>query len=309
MDSLTQFVLGGSVALAVAPKKNAKVALVGGLIATLPDLDIFYNHGNDLLNTVNHRGWTHSLIYLSLISPFIGWVGFRLVGLFGYSRWFLIAWMALLTHTLLDSFTIFGTSLFLPLSDMRVMTGSIFIIDPVYTVPLLFSIMLTLRGKEVFWRIKNFNTWALVFSHLYLLLSFSIQQALVPEGKAFATPTPFNIIKWRVVEINDKTISEYFVDIFGNKGEKFVVPNNQILAKEFKEALDQYQNFTNGFFNVEVIDDKMILVDLRMGGIEKSVFRFVIAELVNGQWLKVKPYRIMSVLNINQIYGVKSNKQ
>ena len=79
MDSITQFVLGASIAIAVSPKKSAKVVLAGGLMATIPDLDIFYDHGNDLLNTVNHRGWTHSLLYLTGVAPLVGWLGWKMM--------------------------------------------------------------------------------------------------------------------------------------------------------------------------------------------------------------------------------------
>lgn len=113
MDSITQFVLGSCVAIAVAPKKSPNVAIAGGIMATLPDLDIVIDHGNDLLNTINHRGWTHSLFYLSLLSPIIGWIGYKVVGLFDYLKWWLIVWLALITHAILDSFTILELLCFL----------------------------------------------------------------------------------------------------------------------------------------------------------------------------------------------------
>ena len=46
-------------------------------------------------------------------------------------------WLALVTHPLLDAMTVYGTQLALPFSDHPFGVGSIFIIDPLYTLPLL----------------------------------------------------------------------------------------------------------------------------------------------------------------------------
>ena len=40
MDSLSQFVLGSAVAVVVTKEPSRKVAIWGGIIATIPDLDI-----------------------------------------------------------------------------------------------------------------------------------------------------------------------------------------------------------------------------------------------------------------------------
>ena len=45
--------------------------------------------------------------------------------------------LTLLAHPVLDAFTVYGTQLLLPFSDYPAGLGSIFIIDPLFTVPLL----------------------------------------------------------------------------------------------------------------------------------------------------------------------------
>lgn len=181
--------------------------------------------------------------------------------------------------------------MFLGLSDVRVMTGSIFIVDPVFTMPLLVSFILVMKGKEGFRGNKNFNSWALGFSSLYLMVGLVVQQVIVPDGKAFATPTPFNILKWRVLEMNEREISEYFIDVMGNRSVGISMKNNQLLAKDFLVVVDEYIHFSSGYFNVEVSGNKMVLVDLRMGKLGKAAFRFVIAEKEDGVWVEVEPYR------------------
>lgn len=303
MDSITQFVLGSTLAIAISPIKTPKMALVGGLIATIPDLDIFLNHGSDLDNIVNHRGFSHSLFYLTCLSPFIALLAHKLFQSVDYFKWLFISWTVLITHPLLDSFTIFGTSLFLPFSDFKVMTGSIFIIDPIYTIPLLIStIYLFTRKTPLVVFNRNFNSIALIFSHIYLTLTFIIQQTVMPPGKAIATPTPFNAFQWRTVTIDDNNITQQFVDLFGNKSSKLLLPNNNPLSIHAPESTETYSHFSNGFYNIEISNDKLILIDLRMGRIDKSVFKFVIAELIDDEWAEVTPYRIKSNVNLNELY-------
>ena len=65
MDSLTQIVLGASVAEATLGKKIGNKAIVLGAIAgTIPDLDIVTRFFvDDLTASVMHRGFSHSLIF------------------------------------------------------------------------------------------------------------------------------------------------------------------------------------------------------------------------------------------------------
>ncbi len=68
MDSLTQITLGAAVGVAVMGRRTAvwKAALWGGIAGTLPDLDVFVDHGDAVLNMVRHRGESHSFFYLTL---------------------------------------------------------------------------------------------------------------------------------------------------------------------------------------------------------------------------------------------------
>ena len=76
MDSLSQLALGASLGVAVMGRRTAvwKAALWGGVAGTLPDLDVLIDYGEPLANMVNHRGFSHSLIYLSLLAPALAWL-------------------------------------------------------------------------------------------------------------------------------------------------------------------------------------------------------------------------------------------
>ncbi|PHQ71028.1 MAG: hydrolase, partial [Sneathiella sp.] len=119
MDSVTQFVLGASISGALlGPRIGAKSLLIGGLVATLPDLDSFIPLDNAIDNMTYHRGFSHSIIVQTLITPVVAFI----IGKIIPSVWedkkrvFLTVWLVLVTHSLLDSLTTYGTQIFWPLN-------------------------------------------------------------------------------------------------------------------------------------------------------------------------------------------------
>src|SRR5690606_16358217 len=144
MDSLSQILLGASVAAAVAPARHRRAAvLAGATLGTLPDLDtlpVALLTDDPVARMTLHRSFSHSLFVL----PLLGWLLWWLFRRFGRGRvaeapaqWFLAIQLALVTHPLLDAFTVYGTQLWWPLPVHPVMWSSVFIIDPLYTVWLL----------------------------------------------------------------------------------------------------------------------------------------------------------------------------
>ena len=146
MDSVTQFVLGAGIGAAVLGRRVGvrRAAVAGGLLATLPDLDVFWPYANDVDRFVQHRGATHSLIMHSVVTPLLGETLFRLfkrLRLDGHDITrlpvYLAVFLCLTTHALLDALTVYGTQLFWPIWREPQGLGSIFVIDPAYTLPLL----------------------------------------------------------------------------------------------------------------------------------------------------------------------------
>jgi inner membrane protein len=56
-------------------------------------------------------------------------------------RWYLLVYLAFATHVLLDSCTIYGTQIFWPIVNTPMAWGSVFIIDPAYTLILMAGLM------------------------------------------------------------------------------------------------------------------------------------------------------------------------
>lgn len=150
MDSVSQIALGAAVGVATMGRRTApwKAALWGGLCGTLPDLDALIDHGDAVSNMTLHRAETHALFWLTLASPVLAGLAAVLArerDRFG--RWWLATWLVLVTHPLLDAMTVYGTQLALPFSDWPWGVGSVFIIDPLYTLPLLIGLAVSLARR------------------------------------------------------------------------------------------------------------------------------------------------------------------
>ncbi len=123
MDSLTQIALGASLSVAVMGRRTAvwKSALWGGVAGLLPDLDVFIDHGDAVLNMIRHRADSHALLYLTLFAPVMAALAWGLhrsgPGRGSFARWTLALWLALVTHPLLDLMTIYGTQVLRPFTD------------------------------------------------------------------------------------------------------------------------------------------------------------------------------------------------
>lgn len=198
----------------------------GGVAGTLPDLDAFIDYGDAVRNMTYHRAESHGLFYLTLLAPLLAWGVSKIQGEAAlFKRWCAAMWLALFTHPLLDTFTIYGTQLLQPFSEYPFGIGSMFIIDPLYTLPLLFGVIAALSMKQLA-RLR-WNAAALGLSCAYLAWSVTAQayverivRAQVGEyAQFFATPTPLNTIAWRVVVKRGDSYSEGFYSFF-DQGQK-----------------------------------------------------------------------------------------
>ncbi|QPF75735.1 metal-dependent hydrolase [Roseateles sp. DAIF2] len=293
MDSLSQIALGAAVGVAVLGRRTAlwKAALWGAVCGTLPDLDAFIDHGDPLSNMVLHRGNSHALFWLSLLAPPLGLAIAALQREWGLrGRWMLAVWLALITHPLLDWMTVYGTQLLRPFSSEPLGLGSIFIIDPLYTLPLLIGTGVALRGGP---RALRWNAAGLLLSCAYLAWSALAQQWVLERARAslgepaqrlLATPTPFNTLLWRIVALapDGRSYQEGFHSLLDPPGPIRFQRHERGAALE--PALREHApaaalaRFTGGFYKLERRTDGAVLItDLRMGFEPHYSFAFVVA--------------------------------
>ena len=301
MDSLTQIALGASLSVAVMGRRTAvwKSALWGGLAGLLPDLDVLIDHGDAILNMIRHRGPSHSLFWLTLLAPALAYLAWRLSAPAGagrdegrqasWRRWCLALWLALFTHPLLDLMTIYGTQVLQPWTDEAWGLGSIFIIDPLYSLPLLGGLLLA----GVFRRVERglrANALGLLISSTYLAWSAlaqasvaahardSLAAAGLPSGRLMVTPAPLQTVLWRVVALEEGRYHEGYYS-FRDRGRpirfRTFDRGAPLLAAHAQEVpVQSLQRFADGFVRMRQEDARLWITDLRMGQEPGYVFDF-----------------------------------
>ncbi|WP_430009885.1 metal-dependent hydrolase [Methylophaga lonarensis] len=308
MDPVSQAVLGGAVGYIVAGKKAPRKAIIAGMtLAILPDLDIFISYENDLDSMTYHRSWTHSWIVHTLLAPLFAWVIWYFDKTLSYSRWLAIVWLAWMTHAGLDALTVFGTQLFWPFMPPPASINSIFIIDPLFTLPLLAGCGLLVWNSSSL-RNHHIMIAAIIFSHLYLVWGLAVQghvdhrvqQSLQANGissqKIMITPTPLNSILWRVLVMDQTHYYEGFYSLLDGKQQiHFERFDRGMAAQEFLSDLDSYQRmrwFNDGFYRLAMVENDILATDLRMGSEPYYFFTFKLAELSDGEVIPVQPEQI-----------------
>jgi inner membrane protein len=312
MDSLSQLVLGASISVAVMGRRTAvwKAALWGGICGTLPDLDVVIRYGDAVRDMTYHRAESHAFFYLTLVAPLLAGIASKLHGETTlFKRWFMALWLALVTHPILDTTTIYGTQLLLPFSDHPYGTGSMFIIDPLYTLPLLVGVIVVLSRKA--FAGLPWNTAGLIISTAYLGWSMIAQahvrglvnEALAEQGIAsqsiLVTPAPLNTILWRVVVMRPDGLYEGYYSLLDGgrkvKFERFASDAQLYAATKNFWTVQRMAWFTHGFFKMQEKDSKAILTDLRMGSEPHYVFSFELAQKKDGVWQEIRPQQVGSL--------------
>jgi inner membrane protein len=209
LDLLTQGLLGGVLAQSVANKEESRnAALTGFAAALLADADILISASDDsLLNLEFHRHFTHALIFIpigALFAALLLWPFLR--KRLGLKK---IYWYALLgyaTSGLLDACTSYGTHLLWPFSDTRIAWSIIAIIDPIFSLFLLISLILGIKYCK-----PSPARIGLALAGTYLLLGLWQHQNALQSAVELAEqrghkvqrfivkPTMANLVLWRSI--------------------------------------------------------------------------------------------------------------
>lgn len=335
MDSLTQIVLGAAVGEATLGKKiGRKASLYGAALGTLPDLDVLWVK-NAVDSFTEHRSFSHSLLVLLLVSPLIAWLLKRwhpfdknkpiiteeqnlsqpdsnqqklnqteLIPI-SFTYYFISVYAVLATHALLDWFTVYGTQLLWPITTYPFGLGSIFIVDPLYTLSFLLCLVIT-----IIWRQHKVLFLGIILSCSYLAWSLVAQatqadyfkEGLQKKGisidRSLTLPMPLNTLLWKNITVVDDGYWVSFRSVFDSKNASlqthfFPSEIEKLSLVADTESVQKLQFFTKGFYQVRELDNGIWLSDLRMGGFGHFVFNFRVAERKKGDI--VKPNIVTSV--------------
>jgi inner membrane protein len=307
------------------------------VLGTLPDLDVLIPRGGPVADFTFHRAETHSLFLLTLAAPLFAWLLWRLHRGSGHAaprpigaptppasppaivarpaadwrRWTLMCWLVLVTHPLLDALTIYGTQLGLPFTDHPFGTGSVFVLDPAYTLPLLLGLVAALVLPRHGRLGHRLNLAGLAIGTAYLVFGLVAQQVvqeqarreLARQGLAvdrlFATPTPLNGVLWRVVAFSGTQYCEGFRSLLDGPAPLDVrcrernVDLLDPLAGTW--ATERLRWFTKGWYAATHVrlpgreHFGIVFRDLRMGQEPNYVFSFLLADVVEGRALPLVP--------------------
>lgn len=224
------------------------------------------------------------------------------------SLWRKLFFWSIITHPILDSFTAYGTQLFLPFSDYRVSFNNISVVDVFYTGPFLLCVIATSFFARNSPKRRWVNYAGLIISSLYMAYTFvnkskaedifedTLAQEEVIFDRCLTAPTITQNILWYGAAMTDSTV--YFGNYsFWDKEENFKlynIPRNQHLidAKPDDRVINILDWFSNGYWAAMIRDDGQIQMnDMRYGTFRPGsilqddfVFRFVVEKQPDGYY-------------------------
>ena len=303
MDSLTHIALGACMGEAFAGKTVGRKAMLWGALAqSIPDIDFLAALWMDTPSSLlAHRGFTHSLLFVALITPFMALLAERWHRPHNISllKWILFFGSVILVHLFVDAFNNYGVGWLEPFSAYRISFNAIYVADPFFSIgPGVACVALIWLRKK---HLKRRFWWkfGLVTSGLYLLyctsnklqmdreVRYLLDKQQIAHVRYFSTPAPLQNWLWYVVAGDDQGYHVGYHSLFDRDSsihfEYF--PRNEFLLEPVHERADvrQLKRFSQEFYTVEKWSDTLVFNDLRFGQVvgwlaprEKFAFHFYV---------------------------------
>lgn len=287
MDSITHIALGACIGEAWFGKGFGKKAMLWGALAqSLPDIDFIAGLWMDLPEELlAHRGFTHSLLFILLVSPVLALTASRVhrPHNISFRHWLFFFLTETAVHLFIDGFNNYGVGWLEPFSHQRFSFNAIYVADPLFTIwPLIAAIVLLRKNafspkRRFWWR------FGILLPAVYLLfcsfnkwkMNYDVEQILdrqdIAYTRYFTTPAPLNNLLWYVVAGNDSGYHVGFRSILD--GEKKInfeyFPRNSDWLQPLwnHEDLNRLIRFSQEFYTVEKWNDTLVFNDLRFGQI------------------------------------------
>lgn len=286
MDSLTHIVAGAVTGDLILGKKAGKKAMLFGAIAgSAPDIDAVLNFFvSDVDSLVMHRGITHSIFVALTIGPLLGWLLWKWFNKQEGTRsgWIALVTVNILFHLFLDMCTVYGTGLLTPFSEQRFSWDTIFVADPLYTIPLLIASVVLLIMKSNNTARARVAITGLILSSAYMTFAFfahskaidkcelALQSKNIKATSIIATPTLMNTVLWNIVA---KDTGGYWngywsvLDAQNEIPELTFIPQQSYLSDSIQSKADLAKmiQFANGFYTLTNEEGKIRFNVLRFG--------------------------------------------
>jgi inner membrane protein len=285
MDSITQIVLGAAVGEAVAGKHiGNKAALWGAFAGTIPDLDVlFMGFFNPLDATLFHRGFSHSFLFACIIGPILGMILHKISKVkMDLKSWILLFFLGIVTHPILDMFTTYGTEFLWPFPN-RIAFNTVFVIDPLYTIPFMICLILAMRLPKSHPKRFHINMGGIIYSTSYLLLGVVLKLSIlfyannnldssnINPDRTSVSPMPLTIFYWMTIKEDRERFYIDHTSIFNPQKKKIrltISKNHHLLQNQNtidSIELKKIEFISKGYYTVEKIKSKLNVYDLRFG--------------------------------------------
>ncbi|OOG78468.1 metal-dependent hydrolase [Flavobacterium sp. A45] len=285
MDTVTHTLLGAAIGEAILGKRIGRKAMFyGALTSNIPDIDVlgilFLSDSKQLLF---HRGITHSIFFLLLISILLGWLTKFWIkdNRVNWKNWTILFLLTMLSHLLLDSLTCYGLGIFEPFNNYRLSFNTIFVADPFYTLPLFIGVLLPFIGNRNSNAISKWNTIGLCISSSYLIFTFithnyvlrvmknSFNEQKLVSNDFTVTPTPLNTFLWMGFSNDEEGSWIGYYSIFDKekKINYFRVQKNDSLLQPFEnnESIKNLKQLSKGNYFISKEDSILYFNDIRFG--------------------------------------------
>ncbi|MGB5261890.1 MAG: metal-dependent hydrolase [Gammaproteobacteria bacterium] len=288
MDPISQAFAGASFSQSLTRIKTGQQSafIAGAMSGMAADLDVLIRSEHDpLLFLEYHRQLTHSLVFIPLgalicAAPLYLFLRNRA----GFGELYLYCLLGYASHGLLDACTSYGTQLFWPFSDMRIAWDIISIIDPLFTLPVMFLVIAGVMTSRQF-----FPRAALVYGLLYLsfgqfqhdramdaLASLAKQRGHTATN-ATVKPTLANLFLWKLIYEHD---GRYYIDAarIGIKRSYFegdsvsseidlqAIPTSPLQLRD----IERFRWFSTGYI-ARYADDPLLIGDIRYSFLPNTI--------------------------------------
>lgn len=241
--------------------------------------------------------------------------------------WQWMFFLAFFTHAILDTFTMYGTQLFLPFSNYRAAIASISVADPLfYTIPFIICLVVASRYKRKNTKRRGWAIAGLVLSCTYLLftlwnknnVSSVFETQMKEQGITYTRfvtgPTIFNNFLWNMTADSDDAyyIGQY--SVFDTSPIEFVRIEKQhdLLANsDNDETINTLRWFSNDYYSVIRRQDGYLQInDMRYGtfmgtGEENDfIFRFVVEAQKDGRYEMLKSLGGPDEEDVDDMFGL-----
>jgi inner membrane protein len=216
--------------------------------------------------------------------PVLGWLFHRIYKKrYAQKSWILLWTLAIVTHPMLDMFTNYGTQFLWPL-DARITFNTVFVIDPLYTVPFMIMLLIALLMKRDNPKRSKWNRAGIIWSTGYLLWGVVVKLILLGNvsayfddekknaGNSVVTPMPLTSFYWQIITQDERNYYVGYKSLFApfKPEDVEVVPKKHELLtpvswNDGTDRIAQLKYITNGYYALEQNRDTIRCYDLRFG--------------------------------------------